>query len=147
MHNGHRERLRNKFIKSPELLEDHELFELLLFFSIPRVNTNNTSHALFENFENIKGIIDANRSSLLSVDGIGENSALLIRVISEIIARYERSKFKPKMHVSSHKELAAYLKSLFVGVENEIVYVLSFDNNKNSALKMFHYLKRFLLHP
>ena len=130
-HNGHRERLRAKFIKSPDLLEDHELIELLLFFSIPRVNTNNTAHSLFDDFENIKGIFDANITSLLSVDGVGERSALLIRVVSEITARYERTKFKPKMHISSHEQLANYLRSLFVGVENEIVYILSFDNNRN----------------
>ena len=131
IHDGHRNRLRSKFIKDPSSLEDHELFELLLFFSIPRMNTNNVAHELFNRCGSIKGIVDTGFTTLQSVEGIGERSALLLRVTSEITARYEKSKHKGLLHIDSHDALAKYIKSLFVGSENEKTYILMFDNSKH----------------
>ena len=131
VHDGHRKRLRTKFIKDPSSLEDHELFELLLFFSIPRVNTNEIAHELLKRFGSIKDIIDTGYNTLQSVDGIGESSALLLRIMSEITARYERSKYQDIFRLDSHATLAAYLRSLFVGAENEVMYLLMFDNSKH----------------
>ena len=131
IHDGHRERLRAKFIKAPSSLEDHELFELLLFFSIPRINTNDIAHELLNRCGSIKDIVDTGFTTLQSVPGIGESSAVLLRVVSEITARYEKSKRKEMFHVNSHDVLATYLKSLFVGVENEVMYLMMFDNSRH----------------
>lgn len=128
MHEGHRERLRTKFEKSPDLLEDHELFELLLFFSIPRANTNETAHALIERFGSVRGVIDAEMSSLKSVENVGDKSALLLRVVSEVISRYERSKFEYDTILDDEKRLYQYLHSLFVGTSIEKTYFLLFDS-------------------
>ena len=56
IHDGHRERLRKKFKEGN--IEDHELLELLLFFSIPRVNTNEIAHRLIEKFGSVNGVFD-----------------------------------------------------------------------------------------
>lgn len=47
IHNGHRDRMRNKYInKGIDVFEQHEILEMLLFYAIPRKNTNDIAHEL-----------------------------------------------------------------------------------------------------
>ncbi len=132
MHTGHRGRLRKKFALASETIEDHELVELLLFYSIPRQNTNELAHALIARFGSLENALDADIEELMQVDGIGENSALLIKLVSEFTRRYSVSKTrKKKTLLRSHEELSNYLKSLFIGMNTEASFILLFDNSKH----------------
>lgn len=133
-HAKHRKRLKNRFISSPTSLEDHELLELILYYSIPRVNTNETAHNLLSRFGSIKGVLDAGYNSLLCVNGIGSVSALYLRALSELLLRYERSAIDTSTPLSSHAALGEYLRSLFVGTTNEICYLILFDPSKRMIL-------------
>ena len=44
LHDGHRDRMREKLLKNPDSLSDHELLEILLYQFIPRKNTNEIAH-------------------------------------------------------------------------------------------------------
>ena len=133
-HDGHRERLRNKFITSPDSLEDHELLELLLFYAIPRCNTNETAHDLIDRFGSLQGVLDANFSSLVGVKDVGDKTALYLRVVSEVLSRYERASHELSGRIDTYAELGDYLRSLFVGTENEQTFLLLFDNSKRLIL-------------
>ena len=133
-HDGHRKRLRSKFLSAPATLEDHELLELLLFYSIPRANTNEIAHRLLSRFGSIKGVVNAGLPALKEIDGIGENAALFLRAVSEYTARYERSKVELSAPLTSHEELGAYLRSLFVGYDNEVAFLLLFDSSMRLLL-------------
>jgi len=51
MHDGHRQRLKNRFLEEGlDGFEDHQILELLLFFSIPRKDTNESAHTLLEKY-------------------------------------------------------------------------------------------------
>ena len=130
-HDGHRERLKNKFLSAPSSLEDHEILELLFFYAIPRKNTNEIAHNLLNRFGSIKGVFDAGIPATKQIDGVGDGASLYLRVISETIARYEKSEQKNVQRpLESHLALRNYLTSLFVGTENEITYLLLFDAQK-----------------
>ncbi len=131
-HDKHRERLKAKFADTPEILEDHELLELLLFYSIPRKNTNEEAHKILERFGNIKNVFDAGLPALVQVDGIGEKSALFFRVISEVLRRYEICRENDCDDLlEENTSLRKYLTDLFVGTTNEALYLLLFTaNNK-----------------
>lgn len=133
-HGGHRDRLRNKFLTAPESLEDHELLELLLFYVIPRCNTNNTAHALIDRFGSLRGVLDASAPSLVGVKDVGSKTATYLRVISETLARYERSAFDTGLFLSSYADFGDYLRSLFVGTNIEMSFLLLFDNSKRLLL-------------
>ncbi len=131
IHDGHRARHKKRFLGSPESFQDHELLEALLFYSIPRRNTNEQAHYLLKDFKNIRNVFDANASALKKVNGIGENSATLIRIVSEIISRYERS--DPTFEQSpleSYENLSKFVTSLFVGTDIEKCYIVLFDYSK-----------------
>ncbi len=129
-HDGHRERFKNRFLSSPESFEDHELLELILFYAIPRKNTNETAHKLLNRFGSIKGVLDASIEALCDVDDIGPNSALYIKAIAALVLRYGNSDTKSDGLLKSPITLSSFLKNLFIGTENEISYILLFDNSK-----------------
>ena len=67
-HKGHRDRLKEKFISfGPEIFSDHELLEILLFFSIPRVNTNGLAHRLIDRFGSLNSVLTAPINQLVLV--------------------------------------------------------------------------------
>ena len=128
-HDGHRERLKKRFLSSPDSFEDHELLELILFYSIPRKNTNETAHKLLKKFGSIKGILDASIESLMTVDDIGPNSALYIKAISKLLSKYEYDE-KKESPLKTPAMLSSFLHSLFLGTQKELTYLLLFDNSK-----------------
>lgn len=78
-HSGHRERLRNRFIANGDKsLYNHEILEMLLFYPIPRLNTNNIAHELIKRFGSLKNVLTADKNELQSVKGMGETSASFI---------------------------------------------------------------------
>lgn len=129
-HDKHRQRLRERFLNSPDSFEDHELLELILFYSIPRKNTNETAHRLIERFGSVRGILDASIDSLVEVDDIGMNTALYIKAIAKLVSKYSISEQKSDGILKSPAALSTFLKNLFIGTQNEISYILLFDNSK-----------------
>ncbi len=125
-HTDHRQRLRAKFAESPEILEDHELLELLLFYSVPRKNTNDTAHLLLKRFGTLKRVLDAGIPALKTVDGVGDQSALFFRVVAETMRRYNFYRNIENDNFRLSSELKKYLTDLFVGTDNETVYLLLF---------------------
>lgn len=74
-HSHHRERLRKRAREEGlSSFEPHEALELLLFYAIPRVNTNEIAHALLDRFGSFAAVLDADYSQLVEVPGMGENS-------------------------------------------------------------------------
>ncbi len=130
IHDGHRERLKNKFLRTfGEGLEDHELIELLLFYGIPRVNTNEIAHRLFNRFGTIRGVLDAGIDDLCSVDGVGLNSSVLIKVVASLAGRYYLQSCDKRKAFVTFSQIAEYLKALYIGASKEIIYLLLFNNS------------------
>jgi DNA repair protein RadC len=73
-HAGHRQRMRDKFLKegSFDSFAPHQILEMMLYYSSPRIDTNELAHALIDKFGSIKDVIDAPYDALTSVDGIGQ---------------------------------------------------------------------------
>ena len=89
LHAGHRERLRSRFLENGlDTMENHVALELLLFYSIPRGDTNPIAHRLIEKFGSLSAALDAPYEELLETEGIGPSSALLLKLIPELCRRY-----------------------------------------------------------
>jgi DNA repair protein RadC len=83
-HEGHRDRLRKRFITSPDLLSESDILELILTYSIPRKNITPIVNNLLQHFGNIKGIMSASITDLTMISGVGESTAILIKLINNI---------------------------------------------------------------
>ncbi len=128
-HDGHRQRLKEKYLSANgAALEDHELLELLLFYSIPRVNTNEQAHRLIDTFGSLRGVFDADIKDICKIQGIGETSATLIKVVSSLISRYSVQSEDPRQQFTTFSQVSNYLQGLFAGQSTEKVYLLLFNN-------------------
>ena len=89
LHEGHRQRLKERFIKNGlSDFEDHNVLELLLFYSVPRSDTNELGHKLLKKFGSLSNVFDAPVDELCKVEGIGLHSATLIKLIPELCNLY-----------------------------------------------------------
>lgn len=112
IHKGHRERLRNRFIETEgEGFFRHEIVELLLFYIIPRMNTNEMAHMLLKNNNNsISSLFESDIEELCDIKGIGENTALFIKFISELSRIYPN--FSGKADLSGERlDIAEYFRN------------------------------------
>lgn len=89
-HKNHRRRLAGKFAEQGEKgFLSHQLFELLLFFSIPRKDTNETAHQLLDSAKSINDLLYRPMEKSLEIPGVGENTALLVNLCGAISKRAE----------------------------------------------------------
>lgn len=128
MHEGHRERLKNRFLKEGlDHFEPHQVLELILFFSIPRKDTNETAHALLDKFGSLSGIMEADVGDIASVPGVGNNSAVLLSLIPQISRIYFKDKWGNKPVLNSSSKAGEYALSLFTGRLMEVFFVICLD--------------------
>ena len=129
-HENHRERLRMRYLAARgDGFAEHELLELLLFYSIPRKNTNGIAHALIERFGSINGVAEASIDELKLVDGIGDKSAVLINLTMSIAKQYSENYHKEKPKIKSVSDLVSYAHNQTFGTIREVVYGVFMDDN------------------
>ena len=132
-HAGHRARMRQRLMEtSPASFAEHEILEMLLYYTNARGDTNEIAHALIEAFGSIEGILDADPARLEAVWGIGESSTVLFPLLGETARRYATQKFsfKPKDNIIDTPDKAAkFLARRFIGATKELAYALLLDNS------------------
>src|SRR5262249_9516868 len=88
-HHGHRQRLRDRFMKHGLAgFADYEVLELLLTLAIPRSDVKRPAKALMTRFGNLRGILDAPLEELQAVEGIGAVAPVALRIIREAASLY-----------------------------------------------------------
>lgn len=88
VHKGHRKRMIERFVNFGfDSFAEHEILEILLFYSIPRKNTNPIAHDLITSFGSLKNVFNANISDLMKA-GLTMNSAVLIKSIPALVSVY-----------------------------------------------------------
>ena len=89
LHDGHRQRLIQRFLEEDlDNFEPHNVLELLLFYAIPRKDTNELAHVLIDTFGSLKGVFDAPYEELIKVAGIGPNTAALLKLVPSLTRTY-----------------------------------------------------------
>ena len=130
LHKDRRERVRQKFSKTEmAYFHDHEKLEMLLFYAIPRGDTNPIGHELMERFGSISGVFDADYESLLEVNGVGPNTATLIGVVSSLIRAYQDDYCSKHNTISSTAEAKDFMRSKFLCKSTEQVVMTCIGGN------------------
>ena len=132
LHSGHRERMRTRFMENLGYdFADHELLDTLLFFSIPRVNTNETAHRLLDTFGSLENVFSADYKKLITVDGCKHISAFLIKLIWRISLKLNRSPLRSMRQFTKMSDVGQYLTTYFKGLGQEHFAIMLFDNSMN----------------
>jgi len=129
MHSGHRERMKQRFRETGlKGFNDINALELLLFYVIPRKDTNPIAHALINRFGSLCEVLDAPYEYLLKVPGVGENVATFLKVIPAVCKRYTQTKQKQKISYTSKEELEDFIIPLFSFEMEETLYLICMDS-------------------
>ncbi len=131
VHSGHRIRLKESFLNgNAEGFRDHQLLELLLFYSVPRRDTNEIAHALLKEFGTLDGVFSASYNALCKVQGVGEQTALMLKIIASIEdRRLLRDSEKQNMPMTC-AEISRYLVAFYHSRTKETIVLLSCDNKR-----------------
>jgi DNA repair protein RadC len=131
---GHRQRLRERFVRSGlDGFHDHEVLELLLTYAIPRKDVKRPAKALLAEFKSLAAVLDAPLPSLEKVEGIGPRASVLIAVIPRLLERYRRDRWKQTPCFHCTEDAVRFLRSMIGSERSEVFYVLAL-NSQNGLI-------------
>ena len=128
VHNGHRERLKERF--SSEGLDgftEIQVLELMLFYCVPRQDTNPLAHRLLEHFGTLAQVLDASPAELERVPGVGKSVSTYLKLSTAVMRRYLVSRAQENVILDSIEKCGDYLVPRFFGKRNETVLLLCLD--------------------
>lgn len=137
LHKDHRQRMYRKISKMGfEDLPEHEVLEYILFFSVPRRDTNPIAHALIDRFGGFAQVLEASEDELLEVPGIGPNSARLIRMLPGVGQYYAQCKTRTPRFPQKDEDREAFIASLFYGQSNEQFWIIALSSKMQILRKV-----------
>lgn len=126
MHEGHRQRLRERFrLEGLESFAPHEVLELLLFYARARGDVNPLAHLLLQTFGSLRGVLEAPADQLMRVPGIGEETATLLSLMVPMFRRYELCICEERKKLQNYREVKEYCSALLTGLRKERFYLIS----------------------
>lgn len=141
---GHRKRLIRKFNSSYlcdfKNIFDYELLEILLFFVNSRKDTKSISKKLFKRFKNFSSLLAANTNELSEIDGVGDKTILLFKVINVIFSRMLEEPLRRKIKLNSLRGVIEYSKAKMQHLKTEELRI--FFLNKGNYLMMDEVMQR-----
>lgn len=128
IHSGHRQRLKDRFLQDGlDNFQDVNALELLLFYCIPRIDTNELAHELLNEFGSFPNVMEASVEDLKKVKGIGDNAATFLSLVNAVNRFYRIKKAEGTSTVSKIEEYVSILEPRFTGRKYETVFLLCLD--------------------
>ena len=128
VHDGHRQRLKDRYLRDGlDNFEEHQVLELLLFYSIPRRDTNTLAHDLINRFGSLSRVLEAPLEELTEIPGITPNGATLLKLIPDLGRYYHVSCAKREKILRDIEDCGNYLMPFFHDRKNETVFLLCLD--------------------
>ena len=132
LHKGHRKRMMERFLASPDNVPDHELLEVLLFGVLPRVDTNPIAHRLINAFGNLDFVFRADAKTLTSVEGVGPHVASHLVAMGKIMDRIiKQRQGKEKYNFGSFEKVKSKVIKDFAGLKQESFKIYLLDGAVN----------------
>ena len=133
---GHRKRLRDKFLSSGlRGFHNYEIIELLLTLGTPRKDCKEQAKEAIKKFKSLRGVLEADIEELQEIKGIGSHNVFGIKLIKEVAKESLKEKLSEKPLVTSSKDLFDYLYLSMRGLKMELFKVI-FLNTKNRILEI-----------
>lgn len=128
IHDDHRQRVRERFLESGlDGFNDIQVLEFLLFYCIPRKDTNPIAHELLNHFGSLSQVMEAPVEELKKVSGIGENAAVFLQLVTAVGRYYQIDRAKQMKILPTIEDCGKYLIPFFHGQRNETVFLLCLD--------------------
>lgn len=133
---GHRQRLRDKFLNSSlEGFHDYEIIELLLTLGTPRKDCKQSAKEALMKFGTLKAVLEADAVDLKTVRGIGDKNVFGLKIAQAVARRYLADRVVDKDFIRSSKEVLEYLQHNLRDKNREVLMVI-YLNGRNQIIKM-----------
>src|SRR4030043_1444515 len=133
-HQGHRKRLREKFITSGLAgFHDYEVVELLLSLGTPRKDCKLPAKEVIKKFKTLRGVLEASAEELQQINGIGAHSAFGIKLVQEVAREYLKARILDRPFYKSSQEVFDYLYHSMRGLRKEVFKVI-YLNSQNQII-------------
>ena len=132
IHSGHRRRVKDEFRKlGLEHFPPHKILELLLFYAIPRGDTNEISHHLIERFGSISGVLSAPLDLLECSPGIGPESAAYLKMVGCVARLYREDGKAEAKSVRTTEQVKDFMRRRLIHEQVECFQMLCLSRNGN----------------
>lgn len=133
-HQGHRKRLREKFLKSGlGGFHDYEIVELLLSLGTPRKDCKPAAKEAIRKFQTLRGVLEAPEEELLQIPGIGTHNAFGIKLVQEVAREFLKARILDKPFCRSSQEVFDYLYHSMRGLKKEVFKAI-YLNSQNQII-------------
>lgn len=130
-HIGHRQRMKKKYFDyGIEVFSSHEVLEILLYYAVPRKDTNLTAHRLIEEYGSISAVLDA-PSDLLVSFGIGEDAAFFLNFLPKFLEVYMEDKLLNDSRIVDKELISQKLMDIYSKEAAETVYLILMNSNSD----------------
>ena len=128
IHKGHRQRLKNRFLaEGLDHFNQVNALELLLFYCVPRKDTNPLAHRLLDHFGKLHNVLEASYEELLQVEGMTANAATYLNLVHAAGRYYAKNRSQEATVLENIEQCGQYLMPCFHGLQNETVFLLCMD--------------------
>ncbi|MBI4304116.1 MAG: DNA repair protein RadC [Chloroflexi bacterium] len=132
---GHRGRLRDKFVKfGLKGFHDYEIIELLLSLGTPRKDCKQPAKEAIKRFKTLRGVLEASPEQLQQIDGIGSHNAFGIKLVQEVAREFLKERIADKPVYQSAQEIFDYLYHSMRDLNKEVFKVL-YLNSQNQIIE------------
>ena len=129
IHDGHRARMTQRFLETGlSGFQPHEVLEMLLYYALPRRNTNPIAHLLLDRFGSISAVLSASPEALCSVEGVSQKTAATLRFFRELHT-YLAEEQRTGVMLATAEEAGSFFQAIYQLESNEIVRAAYLDNN------------------
>lgn len=130
-HKKHRQRMRDKYMAGGlNAMAEHEILEMLLYYAIPRKNTNPIAHKIINKFGSLENVLKAEPMELERIPEVGPQSAILIKFINDLILYLGKSALKEKTRLSDISVAGEYIRNFFYNKKTEEFYLFFLDKGE-----------------
>lgn len=123
VHEGHRQRLRQRYIKEGlQSFGDHEILELMLFYSYhSRMDTNVPAHRLLNAFNgSLVSIFNASVDEIMKKGKVSEKVAVQLSMVSQLVRYYVEKSAETGEILNSARAMERRVISLFSADDRNI---------------------------
>lgn len=129
-HRDHRQRVKKEFRENGmEHFPPHKVLETLLFYTFARGDTNPLAHRLIERFGSLSGVFDAPYDLLLEVEGVGQETATYLKLLSAFVQRYMVDAYSGKDAIRTLEDAKDYVRYRFLSDTVECVLLVCLRHN------------------
>lgn len=129
LHHNHRQRMRDRFLEAGfNGFSQHQVLEMLLFYTYPRIDTNEMAHNLINRFGSISGVFDADVEDIVTEGKVTQNTAVLFKLIMSCQEMYYAYHMESEPFDDTEKLNRLFLAA-YSGITHEEFRIAYLDNN------------------